>query len=271
MKANRAGRKRSRENRRSSTLEAKLLAMSAATLLLAALAAVPVLGSGIARAQALTYSADSIVNAADFRPRYLAPNALATVYGENLAFRTRAVAPADLVAGCLPLTLGGVRVVLAGLIVNLLYVSPTQINFLIPNDLLPGDHDFYVDREGMAGPRIRIHVSAAAPAAFQMDERTIIATHADGSVVTDEAPAHAEEIVVLWATGLARTSPEQRSGWLAVGLGPAITPLSIYVNGELLEPERTLYAGAAPGFAGLYRSTSASPRGWGTGPRLNSR
>ena len=227
--------------------------MSAANLLLAALVAAPVLGGGIARAQAPTYSADSTVNAADNRPRYLAPNALATVYGANLSYQIRAVAPADIVGGYLPLTLGGVRVVLAGLMVHLLYVSPTQINFLIPNNLLPGDHDFYIDREGLSGPRIKIHVSAAAPACFQLDASGIIATHADGSVVTAESPAHADEVVVLWATGLARTNPEQRPGALATGLGPVISPLNIYVNGVLLEPERTLYAGAAPGFAGLYQ------------------
>src|SRR5882757_748435 len=55
-----------------------------------------------------TYSSQSVVNAATQLAQHLAPNAIATLYGANLAFSTRATAKADIVGGTLPVSLDGV-------------------------------------------------------------------------------------------------------------------------------------------------------------------
>ena len=78
------------------------------------------------------YTAAGVVQAATQMPGALAPNTIATVYGANLAYSTHAVTTADLEGGSLPTTLDGVRVVLYGFYCGLFYVSPGQINFLVP-------------------------------------------------------------------------------------------------------------------------------------------
>src|SRR5207302_7350226 len=90
------------------------------------------------------YSAESIVNAADNQTGTLAPNTIATVYGAGLAYGTRALTADDIRGGVLPTALPGtdVRVIIGGLPANLYYVSPTQINFLVPANLLPGKTTF---------------------------------------------------------------------------------------------------------------------------------
>ena len=76
-----------------------------------------------------------IVNAASFAPISVAPGSLVTIYGKNLSSATARANSAQY-----PSTLGGVSVLVSGIACPLLYVSPTQINFLVPGDLPPGRH-----------------------------------------------------------------------------------------------------------------------------------
>src|SRR5580692_1072539 len=93
------------------------------------------------------YSAASIVNAADNQSGQLAPNAIGTIYGVNLAYATAAITPGDLHGGVLPVILVGASdttVLINNSPTALYYVSPIQINFLVPPDLLPGPVSLYV-------------------------------------------------------------------------------------------------------------------------------
>ena len=74
-----------------------------------------------------------IVNAASFKPISIASGSLATIFGTNLSSTT-----AHATATPYPTTLGGVTVSLSGKACPLFYVSPSQINFLVPADLPPG-------------------------------------------------------------------------------------------------------------------------------------
>src|SRR5207302_7358154 len=114
--------------------------MAAVWFLLATL----VLGSVLradtsANREAPSYSGSSIVNSADNQPGPLAPNAIATIYGTGLAFVTRAINAQDIRGGLLPTILPGtgVQVLVGGLLASIYFVSPTQINFLVPSNLLP--------------------------------------------------------------------------------------------------------------------------------------
>src|SRR6185503_4777713 len=82
------------------------------------------------------YSAASIVNAATQTPVPLAPNTIATIYGTNLMWDDSSAA-ADLNTGSLPQAAQRVNVIVGGLDTFLFYVSPTQINFLVPYELAP--------------------------------------------------------------------------------------------------------------------------------------
>jgi len=74
-----------------------------------------------------------IVNAASYKSISMASGSLATVFGTNLSSTT---AQASLTP--YPTMLGGLTVSLSGEACPLFYVSPTQVNFLVPSDLPPG-------------------------------------------------------------------------------------------------------------------------------------
>ncbi len=207
------------------------------------------------QATAPSYSAASIVNSASNTAGALAPNGLATIYGANLSWETRAVAGSDIVAGTLPTELAGVRVFMDGMPVHLYYVSPTQINFLIPSNLVEGDYQIWVFRDGITGKKATVKLVDAAPGLFVMATEDVIATHADGSLITPDQPAAPAEIIVVYAAGLGYTDPEMVPGRVAM-MAARIrrrTDLRIRLSGQLIDDSQVFYAGVTPGSAGLYQ------------------
>ncbi|MBZ5608765.1 MAG: IPT/TIG domain-containing protein [Acidobacteriia bacterium] len=223
-------------------------------------------------AEAPFYSAASIVNAADNQPAMLAPNTIATIYGKNLAFGTKAITPDDIRGGTLPIVFSGTgaQVLIGSWYATLYYVSPTQINFLVPPGLQPGTFNLYVLVNGSAGPPIPVQLAAASPALFQLDAENAVATRADGSVITPAAPARPGDVVVLYATGLGQTTPPVVYGQLptqAAGLAQ-IGDFSVLLDGLPVDPRAIAYAGIAPGFAGLYQINLTLPGSTAANPEL---
>ena len=152
------------------------------------------------------YTAASVVNAASNSADALAPNTIATLYGTDLSYDTGQVSFANFNGSMLPEHLSGVRVYVGQYAASLYYISPRQINFVIP-ELHPADMDFYISRQGVAGPHVRITPRYVGPGLFQSEPGIIASTHADGSIITKDHPSHAGETVVLYGTGLATRSP----------------------------------------------------------------
>jgi len=218
------------------------------------------------------YSGASIVNAADNLVETLAPNTIATIYGKNLAYATKSLSFDDIRGGVLPTVLpgSGVRVLVGGLLANPYYVSPTQINFLVPPNLLPGVTSVQLVIDSWAGPVISIQLAAASPALFQLDSQNAVATRGDGSVITPAAPAKPGDVVVLYATGLGQTKPPIgycELPWAATWLKqPA--DFRVVLDGVSLDSSAILYAGIAPGFAGLYQINMVLPPSTGVNPEV---
>lgn len=78
--------------------------------------------------------APSIVNAASFDATQVARGSIVAVFGTQLA-------PSTMMAQTLPLPteLNGVRVTVGSLAAQLIFVSPTQINFVLPGPMATGD------------------------------------------------------------------------------------------------------------------------------------
>jgi uncharacterized protein (TIGR03437 family) len=190
------------------------------------------------------------VHAATQTAEALAPNTIATIYGTNLAFST-VISPSG---STLPESLGGVNVVVNGIIANLFFVSPTQINFLVPYDLLAGTVTLFVGRDGLSGPVVKIQLNSTAPGLFQYNG-FVIATHLNGSLISQAAPASAGEIIVIYVAGLGRTSPDTTSGKLVTSAATivAAAQTQVLLAGAPCPPPDLLYVGLAPGFAGLYQ------------------
>lgn len=209
-----------------------------------------------------SFTAAGIVQGASQTAGTLAPNTIATIYGNNLSWTTEAVADSDLNHGILPTTLDSVIVYVNNLVCHLLYVSPTQINFLIPYEITAASATVVVARQGIAGPlnpddtpAVTIPLAPTAPAFFEWNGNFAVAEHADGSLISPDAPAHGGDIVVLYAAGLGRTVPDVSSGALPQAAATILyaSQLQILLNGNPLAPEGIYYAGVTPGFAGLYQ------------------
>lgn len=147
-----------------------------------------------------SYSNKTIVNAATQTVEALAPNSIATLYGSNLSFTTSS--PLTATGATLPGSLEGVTVYVNGLIAHLLYVSPTQINFLIPYELTPGNVGVVVTRQSAAGPLVVVPLNSTSPGLFPWKDNYAIAAHLSGALISPDAPATAGEIIVVYAAGL---------------------------------------------------------------------
>jgi uncharacterized protein (TIGR03437 family) len=198
------------------------------------------------------------VNAANAGAPPLASNTIATVYGKDLAFGTAGLTAEQIRSGMMPTVLigAGVRVSVNNIQAALYYVSPVQVNFLMP-DVRPGDAEIRVSRDGVYGPAMRVAVGESSPALFPMDPEFAVATRHDGTLFTRDNPARAADIVILYivilyATGLGPTRARYLNGEIPTSASPLekLGDFRVTVSGRFAQ---VLYAGVAPGFAGLYQ------------------
>jgi len=242
----------------------------------AILAALAAFGPVLAHAQisgagtAPFYTAQSIVNGATQTVEALAPNAIATLYGTNLAFSTHAVGAGDIVHGMMPTTLDGVGVWVNAIPCSLFLVSPTQINFLVPYELTAGTVSVIVARDSQAGPSVSIQLNSTSPGLFIWDGNNAVAVHLNGQVISPTSPAVPGEIVVIYVGGLGRTAPDTTAGQLATAAFPIYyaSQLQVLFDGVPSPPGSVLYAGLAPGFAGLYQINLVLPSTLGVNPQI---
>lgn len=226
-------------------------------------------------AQAPYYTTASIVNASDYSPGPFAPSSVLSLFGTNLAWTTEAVTPETLAAGSLPTQLAATIVFVDNVPVPLLYASPTQINFLVPAEQIPGDVTVTVVRQGVSGPAVTIALIDAAPALFVLDGNFAIAQdwNTNYTLMTPDAPAHAGDIAVLYATGLGYTNPPWASGVVAQSAAYITCrgSMQVLLNGAAIDPSLVLYAGVTPGYSGLYQINFTIPADAGTNPEIRVR
>lgn len=222
----------------------------------------------IAPVNAPSFTAAGIVQGATQLAGPLAPNTIATIYGTNLSWTAEAASETGLTGGLLPTSLAGVSVYVNDTLANLLYVSPGQINFLIPYSADGSSAGVVVARQGVGGPvdangqpTVVIPLAPVAPGFFQWNGNFAVAEHADGSLITPMSPAQAGETVVLYGAGLGLTNPATVSGALPTSAAIALcaAKMRILLNGAALPPGSIYYAGLTPGFAGLYQINLALP------------
>ena len=218
------------------------------------------------------YSAASLVNSASNQPGPLAPNTIASLYGTDLAYVTRALASSDIHANSLPTVLPntGVRVLVNNLFCHIYFVSERQVNLLIPSTLVPGPAELILVVESRAGPPVKFTLAEAAPALFVQPENLVIATRPDGSLITRESRARPGDWVILYATGLGPTTPAAGYGALARSAAPLarFADFQVLLNGAPVPAGHIGYAGLAPGFAGLYQVNLQVPEAVPPDPEL---
>ena len=219
---------------------------------------------------AVSYTAAGVVNSASDVPDALAPNTIGTVYGTGLSYTTAAAFGVMPTSGLMHTELAGVQVYVGAVAAPLYYVSPTQINFLVPTELRPGDMDFFTTHDGLAGPHVQITLHDAAPGLYPWGAGMIASTHADGSVITKDHPAHPGETVVVYGTGLGRTRPELQTGTIEMIAAQILllNELRVMVAGTALDSQSIQYAGLTPGIPGLYQVNLVLPKQLAPDPEI---
>ena len=207
----------------------------------------------------------AVLNGASYSA-LLSPGCWAVVFGDKLAANAEAATSVPL-----PHTLAGVSVTVDGIAAPLLYVSPKQINFLIPYEVLPPrfgmPSQVVVSNQGSQSFSYAIQLSREAPALFTRDANgTGPALLFDSNFVPVRTVA-AGDTAVFYAAGLGPTNPPPASDTGATPSGPplrATDDIEVYIGEQKLTPDQVLFVGLAPGFPGVYQVNVRIPSGLAT-------
>ncbi len=190
-------------------------------------------------------------SAAALFPLVLAPRMIVSIYGSNLA---QTAAPAT--SGPVPTLLSDVSVMLNGVPVGLFYVSPKQINAVLPDNVF-GLVPLKVQNSS-GSQTLNLWLEPAFPAVFTLDQSGKGAAAAlnatNNQIVSSSNPLHAGEYLELFLTGLGPTTSQG-------GFAVAKQQPTVRVGGSDCP---VTYAGAAPGFPGLDQINCRVPAGLGT-------
>jgi N-acyl-D-amino-acid deacylase len=180
-------------------------------------------------------------------PAPIAPGAVLTLFGESLATAALAATPT---AGMLPRELAGTRVLLDEMPLPLLYVSPTQVNAIVPPGVTLGSNvSLVVERNAVRSNHLVRPAAATSPGLFSLSGNGrgfAAALNQNGTPNGASNPAPAGSVVSLFAAGLGAFD-----SLIQTDLAPsAPVPLRelprVSVAGQ---PAALLYAGTSPGSA----------------------
>ncbi len=210
-----------------------------------------------------------IVNAANFAPitNSLAPNEIISLFGTGLANVTLAATSLPL-----PGNLGAVQVTVNGRTAPLFFVSPGQINALVPSVTVEKYAKIQVIN-GASSNVVTVYTNNTAPGAFTLTASgvgPVAALHANFTLVNSANPAKPGETILLFVAGLGTVTPAVPDGFAAPS-----TPLSTVTDPNLQVffgsvQGAITFAGLAPGFAGLYQINVTIPAGTPAGDQLVS-
>jgi len=201
-------------------------------------------------------SSGGILNGANLASSNFAPGSLITFFGANLASNENQ-------AGGFPLPrrLDDVEVIINGREAPLLFVSPNQINAIVPNETLPG-RGGVIMRTGLGQDRgTPFDVLPAAPEVFVMGENHVIALNQDGSLNGPDNKAQPGEVVVIFFTGVGWTHPFVETGTPAPADPLAVPQLESHVWVAGVDAD-VQFIGFSPGFSGLAQANVVIPQGF---------
>jgi uncharacterized protein (TIGR03437 family) len=186
----------------------------------------------------------------------VAPGGLISIFGTNL---TKVATDLGGWRGnTLPLTLNGTTVTVGGKAAPLLYEGPGQINAQVPVDVGLGMQPVVV--KSVVGPSTSFNVNVApvAPSIFFYPVAAVV-KNVDFSVISSANPAHANDAIVIYATGLGLTSPALATGAIVpAGTNPVTAPVTVTIGGETATVISSI---ASPYPPGLYQVAVRVPSG----------
>ena len=208
-------------------------------------------------------------NAASSAPftAFISPGEFLTLVGSGLAPTTASISPP------FPNILNGVQVLINQVPAPIYYISPTQINVVVPYITTPesvaqiqvvnnsADSNVVTQFTGMTSAGV-----FTEPAGGIADAAAL---HPDYTLINESSPAQIGETVAVYLSGLGAVSPSVADGSLAPGATAGSTPANttttptVYLtdqDGNFGTPAIT-FSGLAPGLTGLYQINFTIPTG----------
>jgi uncharacterized protein (TIGR03437 family) len=224
------------------------------------------------QAQTPSITAGGVVNAASFDPgKPLAAGSLVAIFGTQLA---AGLAQADTVP--LSTSLTDVSVAFNGVAAPLDFVSAGQINAQIPYEVLPpgtsGTVNVTVTRSGAVSAPEPIVINQVAPGVFTSNGHAIAIIATDpkdprygmlaapaGSIPgLTTSPAHTNDVLIVYATGLGTVNPPVLSGHDSLDQLRSTTLTPTVLVGNVASP--LFFSGLTPQYPGVYQLNIGVPQ-----------
>lgn len=200
-----------------------------------------------------------VFNAASFAPvgNPIAPGQFLTIFGSGLGPATPVVASTT----PFPTTLGGITVTIQGRPAPLYFVSDTQMSLLVPFATSGTTAEIVVKNGNQESNRVSVPIARTSPGIYTQPQNGIGAgaiLKADFSLVTPFNPVRRGDTVLIYLTGLGALNPALNDGAAAstTVLSRITDSVNVYVGGI---KATVAFAGAAPGFVGLYQLNVVIP------------
>jgi len=178
---------------------------------------------------------EAVVNGASFGAT-ISSGGWATILGANLAGST---AIASTSGTSLATALDGVSVSIDGLPALVYYVSPSQINVIVPDDPANGGVNVQVTSQGVTSNIVTADKEDFGPSLFLFTSRYPAAAHNNGvylgppnllsGMVTE--PATPGEVILLFGTGFGPSDPPVAAGQLVTNATPPAQLVTATVGG----------------------------------------
>jgi uncharacterized protein (TIGR03437 family) len=206
----------------------------------------------------------------------IGPGTWIEIYGRNLASTTRSWRDSDFRSGVAPASLDGVSVSIGGVPAFVSYVSPGQVNALVPATVPAGTASVTVTNGALTSAPITVTVVAAQPAMltvpplFDPSSAFLAAIFPDfGAYALPSLPAYsnvptrtpgAGDTIVLFGIGFGTVTPDVPVGRIATQPTALVAPVQILFTGTGSPVPGTItYAGLVPGTVGLYQFNVVLP------------
>jgi len=188
----------------------------------------------------------------------ISPNGFVTIKGTGLATSSREWAGSDFKGNLLPTSVDGTSVKINGKDAFPSYISPTQINALVPVDTTAGPVNVQVTLNGSTSDAGTVQMQPLTPAFILFNfDKYIAARHADATAsllgpttlfAGLTTPAKPGETILLFATGFGPTTPAIVNGQILSGAPRLSSPVTIRFGGDTVIPD---FAGLSA--TGLYQ------------------
>jgi len=210
----------------------------------------------------------SIVSSASGAVSAIAPGEIITIFGLNIG---PAVPRGTIIVnGKVPTSLSGARVFFGNIPAPLLYSSVTQLNAIVPYEVLDATNGLAppepvlveVESNGSRTSLGGVPVAPAAPSIFTLDatgQGQAAVLNQNNSVNSQTNPAIVGSVIQIYATGAGLTSPPGITGEVTQGDSKRpVLPVTVTIGGLDAQVQ---FAGAAPGeVSGLFQVNALVPR-----------